>query len=153
MKNNQILLVSTGAPDSVEIARQEIESHIIRRTGSCITPGGESTGPDDSADLLLASLCNSGLGSLGTILNYVNNGVDGCGYSGPSSADFGPFHSSSLHSIGLSSSQVRINEILGILWKFEKLSWWNIRHLNHVLLSNLYLKIYLPEVLYGHESK
>lgn len=105
----------TGAPDSVEIARQEIESHIIRRTGSCITPGGESTGPDDSADLLLASLCNSGLGSLGTILNYVNNGGDGCGYSGPTSADFGPFHSSSLHSIGLSSSQVRINEILGIL--------------------------------------
>ncbi|KAI5722248.1 hypothetical protein M8J76_005830 [Diaphorina citri] len=90
----------TGAPDSVEIARQEIESHIIRRTGSCVTPAEAVLNGDDNSADLLASLCNSGLGSLGTILNYVN------GTSGPASDSYGAGPGEFNFNMPLSSSQM-----------------------------------------------
>ncbi|KAL1454096.1 hypothetical protein WDU94_010382 [Cyamophila willieti] len=94
----------TGAPDSVEIARTEIESHIIRRTGSCITPTDTTPGALDNGADLLASLCNSGLG-LGSILNYVNgaNGGVGAGtndFGGPGGAPFSMLPSSMTNSQG-----------------------------------------------------
>lgn len=89
----------TGAPDSVEIARQEIESHIIRRTGSSLLPSSDISYPDDTSADLLASLCKSGLGSLGNILNYVNNS-DSAGFQTGGAGDAFNFNSAN----GLSTS-------------------------------------------------
>lgn len=104
----------TGQPENVELARQEIESHIAVRTGGALSTAANladllTTGiMDDNSTEIFNSIYRTGLGSLGSLFSLIDSGSNNseplCLLSSTSTANSGVFSSSGSMSSSSSSS-------------------------------------------------